>query len=222
MIFAAGFGTRMGDLTRATPKPMIPLGGRPMIDHALDLARDAGIARIVANAHYLADQIEAHLAPRGVTVVTEAPRILETGGGLLNARAALGAGPVFTLNPDAAWIGPNPLGLLARAWRPEEMDALLVCVPPEGVRGRSGPGDFGLDATGRITRGGPFVYGGAQILRTDGLSDLGETAFSLNLAWDRMARAGRLFGAVYPGTWCDIGTPEGLRLAERLLEGSDV
>ena len=222
MIFAAGFGTRMGALTRDRPKPMVPLGGRPMIDHALDLARQAGLTRIVANAHYHADQIADHLRPQGVTVLTETPDILDTGGGLRNALGALGPGPVFTLNPDALWLGPNPLDALRAAWRPGDMDALLLCVAPNRARGRSGAGDFGLDADGRITRGGPFVYGGAQIVATDGLANIPDRVFSLNRLWDRMAARGRLFAVVYPGDWCDIGTPDGLALAETLLAAQDV
>ena len=124
MIFAAGFGTRMGELTRSTPKPMLPLAGRPMIDHAIDLVRNAGIVRVVANTHYLADQIEPHLVRRDVVAVRETPEILETGGGLKAALPHLGADPVVTLNPDAAWTGSNPISTLLNAWRPE-MSALL-------------------------------------------------------------------------------------------------
>lgn len=222
MIFAAGFGTRMGDLTRDRPKPMVPLAGRPMIDHTLDLARGAGLTRIVANAHYHADQITGHLAPQGVTVVTETPDILDTGGGLKAALPQLGAGPVFTINPDALWLGPNPLSVLRDAWQDGDMDALLLCVPAERAKGRSGPGDFSVDGQGRVSRGGPFVYGGAQIIRTDALSEIGERVFSLNLLWDILGRRGALFAAGYPGDWCDIGTPEGLATAETLLGSGDV
>ena len=222
MIFAAGFGTRMGALTRDRPKPMVPLAGRPMIDRTLDLARDAGLTRIVANAHYHADQIADHLAPGGVTVVAEEPHILDTGGGLKAALPQIGPGPVFTINPDALWLGPNPLSVLRAAWQDGEMEALLLCVPPDRAKGRSGPGDFSVDGQGRVSRGGPFVYGGAQIIRTDALAGIGERVFSLNLLWDILGRRGTLFAAEYPGDWCDIGTPDGLALAETLLRDADV
>lgn len=221
MIFAAGFGTRMGGLTRDRPKPMVPLAGRPMIDRTLDLARGAGLSRIVANAHYHADQIAGHLTPQGVTVLTEAPEILDTGGGLKAALPHLGPGPVFTINPDALWLGPNPLSVLRNAWS-DGMEALLLCIPSDRAKGRAGPGDFSVDDTGRVSRGGPFVYGGAQIIRTDALADIGERVFSLNLLWDILGRRGGLFAAEYPGDWCDIGTPDGLALAGTLLSGTDV
>lgn len=222
MLFAAGFGTRMGALTRNRPKPLIEVGGRPLIDHALALAQDVSPARIVANLHYLPDRLAAHLRPRGVALSLETPDILDTGGGLRAALPLLGDGPVFTLNTDAIWDGPNPLTLLRAAWRPDRMDALLVCVPIGQTLGRPGSGDFSLASDDRLSRGPELVYGGAQILRTEALRDFAEPAFSLNRLWDRMQADGRLFGLTYPGRWCDVGHPDGITLAETLLERGDV
>lgn len=214
MIFAAGFGTRMGALTRDTPKPMLPLAGRPMVDHALNLLRDAGIAEIVANTHYLPDRITPHLMAQDVTVLHEDP-ILETGGGLRAALPALGAEPVITLNPDSAWKGPNPVELLCEAWR-DDMQALLMLVDVDKALGTAPPGDFSLEH-GRIRRKGPFRYTGLQLLRTDRLQEIPGEAFSLNAYWDLLAEDAPLHGIEYPGTWCDIGHPQGLAQAEALL-----
>ncbi len=220
MIFAAGFGTRMGALTRNTPKPLINVAGRPLIDRALDLAQAVHPRRIVANLHYLPDQLEAHLAPKQVLTTREEPDVLETGGGLRAALPLLGSGPVFTLNPDAIWSGPNPMELLKQAWDPDKMDALLMCVPIDQTIGHTGTGDFTADPDGRISRGPGLIYGGTQIMKTEGLAAFPQKAFSLNLSWDQMHQAGRLFGLTYPGRWCDVGRPEGIVLAERLI--SDV
>ena len=215
MLFAAGFGTRMGALTARCPKPLIPVAGRPLLDHALDLTQ--GIPRRVVNAHYLAPRIAEHLAGRDVTVMVEEPQILDTGGGLRAALPHLGTDPVFTLNTDAVWSGPNPLGLLAAAWDPARMDALLLCVPLERATGRKGGGDFTFDPQGRLIRGGDMVYTGAQILATDRLQDVPETVFSLNVNWTAMAAEGRLFGLPYPGHWTDVGHPQGIAEAEAML-----
>lgn len=217
MMFAAGFGTRMGDLTKDRPKPLIEVAGRALIDHALDHVETLGPERVVANLHYRADQMAAHLTPKGVLLSREEPEILETGGGLRAALPLLGSNPVFTMNTDAVWAGPNPLTLLQQTWDPERMDALLMCIPIERTIGHGGDGDFTADADGRITRGPGLVYGGAQIIKTDGLQDFAEPAFSLNLLWNRMHAQGRLFAAEYPGRWCDVGRPEGIALAEGLL-----
>lgn len=217
MLFAAGFGTRMGALTKDRPKPLIQVSGRPLIDHALDLVDDLRPARVVANVHYRADQMTAHLTPKGIEISHEAPEILETGGGLRAALPLLGPGPVFTLNTDAIWAGPNPLRLLREAWDPDRMDALLMCIPVAQAIGHAGTGDFTRDAQGRITRGPGLIYGGTQIVKPEGLHDVPQDAFSLNLLWDRMHERGRLYALEYPGRWCDVGRPEGIALAEGLI-----
>ena len=109
MLFAAGFGTRMRELTRDKPKPMIEVAGQPLIAHALNLAQEINPSRIAANVHYKPEPLKAFLEPENVLVSHEIPEILDTGGGLRLALPLLGAGPVFTMNTDAIWKGPNPL-----------------------------------------------------------------------------------------------------------------
>ncbi|MFL4469392.1 nucleotidyltransferase family protein [Tateyamaria armeniaca] len=222
MLFAAGFGTRMKHLTAHQPKPLIKVAGRALIDHALDLARGVRADPIVANLHYLPELLEQHLNGTSVLTIREEPEILETGGGLRNALPQLGTGPVTTLNSDAIWAGPNPLRLLLDAWDPAAMDALLVCVPLERVHGRTGRGDFDIDAAGRLHRGGDSVYAGAQIMKTDLLKTVPDKAFSLNVVWNMMADQQRMFGLTYPGHWCDVGHPGGIAEAEAMLERGDV
>lgn len=222
LMFAAGFGTRMKELTRDRPKPLIKVAGKPLIDHALGWARDAGVDPIVANLHYKADMLVDHLTPLGVDTVVEAPDILETGGGLRHAMPKLGSSPVITMNPDAIWAGGNPIHLLTKVWDPDLMDALLVCVPTQNAVGHTGPGDFAADASGALRRGPGLVYGGVQIIKTDGLGQIDARAFSLNVLWDRMLARGRVHGVIYPGSWCDVGHPEGIALAENMLERAGV
>lgn len=223
MLFAAGLGTRMGGLTATQPKPLIKVAGKPLIDHALDLASAAGVTQTVVNLHYLGDQLAAHLSRRNVALSWERARILETGGGLKAALPLLGGGPVLTLNSDAVWTGQNPLSQLLTHWDATRMDALLLLAPADRALGHSGKGDFLLDETGRIARAGGAaapVYLGAQILRTEMLADISDEVFSLNLLWDRMIANRRAFGLIHQGGWCDVGRPEGIALAESLLTGA--
>jgi MurNAc alpha-1-phosphate uridylyltransferase len=216
MIFAAGFGTRMGALTRDRPKPLIPVAGRPLIDHALALA-EAAAPRIVVNTHYRAAMIAAHLAGRAVTLSPEPDAILDTGGGLKAALPLLGPGPVFTLNSDAVWQGENPLSALAAAWDGTRMEGLLLLLDRDRAIGHTGPDDFLTDPQGRLARGPGHVYSGAQIICTEDLAAIAEPVFSLNRLWDRMIARGTLYGLGYTGQWCDVGRPESIPLAEALL-----
>ena len=218
MIFAAGLGTRMRPLTDTRPKPLIPVGDRTLLDRAIALGRKAGAAPIVVNTHYLGGQIAAHLAGRDIAISDEPGTILDTGGGLRQALPLLGQGPVMTLNPDVVWTGPNPLAALNAAWR-EDMYALLMLVPLDRASGRQGAGDFSLDAAGRISRRGDFVYGGAQIIRPDRLAEIPDRVFSLNRLWDLLIAEGRAHGIAHSGGWCDVGYPQAIPLAERMLHG---
>lgn len=219
MIFAAGFGTRMRDLTRDRPKPMLEVGGLPLIDHALRQVTDAGIGRVVVNTHYKAEVIAKHLAGRpGITVLHEDP-ILETGGGLKAALPTLGDGPVVTMNPDALFIGPNPVrAVLDR--RDVTAGATLLLVPRARTLEHAGPGDFDVAGGVPVRRSGDvaeFVYSGVQVVDPSDLSSIKDRCFSLNVLWDRLFAEGAVRACVYDGDWIDVGTPEGLAQANRAV-----
>lgn len=223
MIFAAGFGTRMRALTADRPKPLIPVAGRALIDHALDLARAAGVQRIIVNTHYRAEQMAAHLEGSGVLISHEPGVILETGGGLKAALPLLGPGPVAVLNSDAIWTGANPLLELVQAWDQRRMEALLLLLSADKARGAGATGDFRLDDAGRISRGlggEDQVYLGASILDPSRLAMIPDPVFSLNRPWNDMIAAGTAFGTLHDGRWSDVGHPEGIAEAEALLHSA--
>ena len=221
MLFAAGFGTRMGALTRDRPKPLVPVAGRALLDYALDIAATPCVSRRVINLHYRGDQIAQHLQGQDIALSWEDP-ILDTGGGLRAALPLLGTGPVMLLNTDAVWTGANPLDQLATAWDSTRMDGLLLLSAPDQALGHKGAGDFLVDGPGRLSRAkgsNSPIYLGAQILQTQGLAAIDQKAFSLNLLWDQMIAQGRLYGTFHQGGWCDVGHPEAIPLAESLLHG---
>src|SRR5690242_2368119 len=124
MILAAGLGTRMRPLTDTTPKPLVVVGGKPLINHVLDRLAAAGVETAVVNVHHFADQIEQHLKPRRapkVVISDERAQVLGTGGGVVKALPLLGSAPFFHLNCDTLWIdGVKPnLDRLAAAFRPD-------------------------------------------------------------------------------------------------------
>ena len=222
MIFAAGFGRRMGALTKDKPKPLVPVKGRALIDYAVDIARESGAQTILVNLHYKHQMLVDHLRDAPVQTRLELPDILETGGGLKAALPQLGAGPVVTINSDAIWQGENPIAALRARWQPERMEALLLCIERTRAHGHSGAGDFSLAENGCLQRGGNLVYTGVQIIKTEGLMAIEQRAFSLNLLWAQMIERQGVYGAVYRGNWCDVGHPEGLACAQNMLSHSNM
>ena len=110
MVLAAGLGVRMKPLTDRIPKPLVKVGGKPLIDYVLERLDAANVERIVVNVHYLADALERHLAGRRAVVISdERDQVLETGGGVVKALPLLGSAPFFLINSDTIWIdGPQP------------------------------------------------------------------------------------------------------------------
>jgi len=218
MIFAAGFGTRMRPLTDKTPKPLIQVAGKALIDHALEQGQRGGIRKIIVNTHYFPEQITEHLKNQNVIFSHEVDTVLDTGGGLKKAIPLADTTEVFTMNSDAVWTGENPFDQLAYAWNPETMDALLLLSKPENTTGHKGKGSFDKNDSDQLTRGNDLVFLGAQIIKTELVDNVDQHVFSLNLVWDQIISRGRLFGVTHNGGWCDVGYPQAIPIAEELLE----
>ncbi|EFH09464.1 nucleotidyltransferase family protein [Pseudoroseomonas cervicalis] len=225
MVLAAGLGTRMRPLTEATPKPLLPLAGRTLLDHALDRVEAGGIGNLVVNAHWFPEQVEAVCAARA-----NPPRVLreeeaqETGGGVRDALPLLGEDPFLVVNGDAFWLdGPSPtLERLAARFDAEKMDALLLLVRSALVESEVGRGDFLLDPLGRARRPkereiAPYVYAGVQIVHPRLFQDAPQGRFGMMTLWQRAIEAERLYGLVHDGAWFHLSTPVDLRRAEAAL-----
>lgn len=228
MLFAAGLGTRMRPLTAHTPKALIALRGRALLDHALDRFEAAGVERVVVNTHHLAEQIADHLATRRTRmeiVRSHEPVLLETAGGLLAARAWLGDEPFFTANMDTLWIDGEVAALerLRRTYDASRMDALLLLQPRTRTVGFSGGGDFALGTDGQLCRSGerPFVYAGVQVLHPRALAKFAPGRRSLVEVWFAGQREDgtlpRMHGLVHDGDWLHVGTPAELAAAEAFM-----
>jgi MurNAc alpha-1-phosphate uridylyltransferase len=230
MVLAAGLGTRMRPLTNDRPKALVEVGGRALIDHMLDRLAAAGVERAVVNVHAFADRLEAHLRERiaapAIVISDERAELLETGGGLKQARALLGEAPIYTANIDAVWIehGVPALDALAQAFDPARMDACLLVTPTESALGFDGPGDFFMAADGRLSfrndaASAPYAFAGVQVFKPALVDGERARVFSTSGIWRRLAAEGRLFGVMLDGAWMHVGDPEAradaeLRLAE--------
>jgi N-acetyl-alpha-D-muramate 1-phosphate uridylyltransferase len=230
MVLAAGLGERMRPLTLRMPKPLVPIAGRPLIDHVLGRLAAAGVETAVVNVHYLPDQLEAHLSNRHgqlpkTLVSDERGVLLDTGGGTKRALPLLGRGPFFIHNADSVWSeGASPaLSRMLKKWNPAAMDCLLLLAPAATSIGYAARGDFSMTGDGRLTRRGPdevvpFAFAGVSLCDESLFEDTPDGRFSLNLLWDRSLAKGRLYGIRLDGRWMHVGTPDALAEAEAAFE----
>jgi N-acetyl-alpha-D-muramate 1-phosphate uridylyltransferase len=230
IVLAAGFGTRMRPITDRLPKPLVQVGGKALIDYALDRLADAGVEQTVVNVHYMAEELEKHLAgcrrPR-IIISDERDELLGTGGGVVRALKQLGDAPFFYMNSDTLWIDgvKSNLPRLAVAFDPAEMDALLLLAPTTTSIGYDERGDFSMSADGRLRRRAerqvvPFAYASAALLSPALFKGAPKGAFPLTVLFDRAAEQGRLHGLRLDGIWMHVGTPEAVAAAEAAMVAS--
>ncbi|HEX7966935.1 MAG TPA: nucleotidyltransferase family protein [Stellaceae bacterium] len=225
MVLAAGLGTRLRPITDRVPKPLVSIGGKALIDHAIDRLADAGVPRLVVNVHYKSEMIARHLEGRRTPAIalSHEQELLETGGGILKALPLLDEF-FYVVNSDVFWLdGKVPaLRRLARTWDAARLDALLLLQRTTSALGYEGPGDFIMDPLGGVRRRrerevAPHLFAGVQIVHRRLFDGQKPGKFSLNPLWDRALAAGRLAAIVHDGEWYHVGTPDALALAEARL-----
>ena len=225
MVLAAGLGLRMRPLTNNLPKPLVPVAGRPLLDHVLDKLAEAGVGEAVVNVHYLPDQIIDHVATRNhprIIISDERDEVLDTGGAVVKALPLLGDAPFFHLNADTMWIdGVRPnLTRMAEAFDPARMDILLLMAPTASSIGYGGSGDYAMLADGALRKRKenqvvPFVYAGVAIMSPALFAGAPKGKFSLTKMFDRANEQERLFGLRLDGVWMHVGTPDAVQAAEK-------
>lgn len=224
MIFAAGRGERMGELTRQTPKPLLRVAGKPLIYYAIERLRAAGITRVVVNIAYLGEQIRDYLGDGhrfGVEITySEEPYPLETGGAILRALPLLGGEPFVTVNADV-WTDYDFSRLRQRRLRGAQLGHLVMVPNPAHVPA----GDFYLNEAGQLGlnhqdhTASRYTYSGMALLHPALIADYPRRreVFPLAEAFRAAIGEGRLDGEVFAGQWRDIGTPERLEELDRAV-----
>ncbi len=231
VILSAGLGTRMRPLTESTPKPLLPLGGKPILAHTLERLQEAGVKHIIVNAHYLGDQIEAFLRPYANVTVTRESELQDTGGAItaMGAKGLLPDAPFYVVNGDTYWVdGPSPtLPRLERTFDAARTDVVLLLARAAGAVAETGQGGFLWPRDGALRRRGerdvaPFLYAGVQLVSPALFTCSPNEPFSMNLLWDRALAAGRLDAIVHDGIWFHLSTPEDLAQAQAMLDAREV
>ena len=213
IILAAGLGQRMRPLTDTWPKPLVAVSGKPIIDYAVDMCRAHGIETLVVNTHFMTEQLEAHLKPKGVIISHEAV-LLDTGGGIKKALTYLDTSqPVFVLSGDSILVDApdeKSLGALEAVWDDRVMDLLLSLQPLETMHLTPAVGDYRLDK-GRPVRTpdhtGTHMWNSARILHPRLFENEPDGPFSFLKLMDKAEHTGRLAAHIHKGPWHHLTTP---------------
>ncbi len=215
MLLAAGRGERMGELTRHEPKPLLDLGGERLIERQLRLLADSGFNEVVINLSYRGSAIREYLGStsrwgQSIVYSEEGEPALETGGGIIAALALLGRGPFVAVNADI--VTDFDYAQL----RHTQVEALLVLVPNPAHHSE---GDFGLAASGLVTREPPLMtFSGISVLSSELFHGVEPGRQRLRPILESAIAQRRVEGVFYEGLWHDIGTPQRLAEARQLVD----
>jgi MurNAc alpha-1-phosphate uridylyltransferase len=216
MILAAGRGERMRPLTDTLPKPLLEVGGKPLIQYHLEALARAGIEDVVINLAWQGELIRCALGDGerfGLRICySEEPQgALETGGGILAALPLLGPGPFLAISGDV-WTD-FPLQSLAGRLASGDV-AHFVLVPNPDFHAQ---GDFGLDGS-RLLDGAPrYTYANIAVLCAEFFADRQPGRFALAPLMFEWIRRGRVSGELYRGRWHNVGTPMQLKQLDEML-----
>ena len=225
LILAAGLGTRMENLTKKTPKPLLVVWGKTILDHILMRVVAAGVRRVMVNTFYLSEQIEEYLIPWreriSDLIILHEDEIQGTGGTVARACHFVEGKPFFVINGDVLWKehGGSALRVMADM-HDQTQKPLLACVPYEKAWGYDGTGDFfiGDDNCIALKRNrhqiAPYVYGGFQIFDPAfGSPELIKNLrlkppYPIQRLWDPQITQRHLLGYIFPEPWFHVGTKE--------------
>jgi len=200
MILAAGFGKRMLPLTEHTPKSLIKIGPKNLLERSIELLIKIGINELVINTHYLSDKIDSFLESRnyGISIsIVKENELLDTGGGVLNATKKFENSPFFILNPDTIWNKNyyEELKILENSYLDNNKSILLI-VDKNISYDKSFTGDFNFTNNNYLIRenNNQYIFTGAQIVNRSIFKGIEKKNFSMNLVWDQLLKEKKLLG----------------------------
>jgi len=227
MILAAGRGNRLRPITDTTPKPLVPLCGKPLIEYHIEKLAQLGVEEIVINHAWLGDKIEQTLGDGsrwGLKILysAEPEGGLETAGGIINALPLLEDAPFLLINGDV-YCEQSFTSLLDQAkqiqaeWQTDDPQArlghLLLVPSPE----HNQKGDFGLSANQQVIEQGEYTFAGLSVLSPALFKGMQVDFIRLAPILREAMQEGRMSGELEKGLWSDIGTIERLQATELLV-----
>ncbi|MDG2018095.1 MAG: nucleotidyltransferase family protein [Porticoccaceae bacterium] len=223
MILAAGYGKRLRPLTEKTPKPMLPVAGKPLLQHHIERLAAMGVSELVINTSWLAEKIEDYFGDGSDYAVnitwSRESEPLETGGGISKALPVLGEQPFLLINGDI-WTDFPLLSAANYQLSSDQMAWLLLVENPD----HNPKGDFGL-LHDRVSYQPQvkFTFSGISLIRPQliqqGKSVGAQKCFPLRDVLRPAIEAQQVVGDIYRGQWCDVGTVDRYKNLNELLDG---
>ena len=199
MILAAGLGKRMQPITLKTPKPLIQIGNKNLLERAIELLINHGVEEIVINVHHLPSQIKDFINSKKyetkIIISDEQNMLLDTGGGILHATKSFKK-PFIAVNPDTLWSNAycNELKDLEDLYFKKKKPCLLL-VNKKLSFDSSFKGDFNLhDGVISRDKSNEYIFTGLQILDQNAFSSTKDKIFSMNKIWNYLIKENSLIG----------------------------
>ena len=214
MILAAGLGTRMKPLTLKTPKPLIKIGNKNLLERSISILENHGVEQIIINVHHLADQIEKFISnvktKVKITISDEKDLLLDTGGGVKEGTKNFGKNPFFVLNPDTLWLTDylGEMRSLEKIYFESKKPCLLL-VNKRLSFDTSFKGDFNLknNIVSKDTKNN-FIFTGLQLLDRNCLDPIDKKVFSMNEVWNNLINNNKLLGLESSQKFYHLNTEE--------------
>ncbi len=204
MILAAGFGKRVQPLTHECPKPLLKIGKETLLSNTIIFLEQIGIRTIIINVHYLGEQIIEYINKKkfnlNIKIVKEKDKILDTGGGVLNAIQNFSGEPFLVINPDTIWnlnYAQEVQLMQEKFFKNKKSKCSLLVVNKKKSFDKNLNGDFNIQDN-LISRKNPkdinYIYTGLQIVRPEVFLESKEKIFSMNEIWNKLIKKNELFG----------------------------
>ena len=224
MILAAGFGKRVQPLTLKLPKPLLKIGNETLLSNTLKFLELLGINQVVINVHFLGDQIVDYISKNKfnltINIIKENNKILDTGGGVLNAINFFANEPFIIINPDTIWNAHylKEIKLMQKIFFENKKKCLLLVVNKKKSFDQSFKGDFNLKNNSinkKDVDNLNYIYTGLQIIKPETFSNINMNIFSINKIWNNLIKFNEFYGAESNFDFLHVST---LDIYKRLLE----